>query len=111
MMIRRVWSAVCDDIFFTNILYTFAETMYVPELGAVVDLLRRMYVWRTSSSLFAVFQCESTFPEWSLIFRFRDQNFEPTSAVNPVYVNRGDVIRALVKTHFVSLAEFDRLVH
>jgi len=38
MMIRRVWSAVCDDISFTNILYTFAETMYIPELGAVVDL-------------------------------------------------------------------------
>ena len=37
-MIRRVWSAVCDDISFTNILYTFAETMYIPELGAVVDL-------------------------------------------------------------------------
>jgi hypothetical protein len=38
MMIRRVWSAMCDDTCFTNILYTFAETMYIPELGAVVDL-------------------------------------------------------------------------
>ena len=38
MMIRRVWSAVRDDICFTNNLYTFAETMYIPELGAVVDL-------------------------------------------------------------------------
>ena len=75
-----------------------------------VLLLRRMFVWVTSSSPSAVFQCEYTFPKWSLIFRFRDQNFEPTSAVNPFYVNRGDVIRALVKNHFVSLAEFDRLV-
>jgi hypothetical protein len=38
MMIRRVWNAVCDAICFTNNLYTFAETMYIPELGAVVDL-------------------------------------------------------------------------
>ena len=29
---------MCDDICFTNILYTFAETMYILELGVVVDL-------------------------------------------------------------------------
>jgi hypothetical protein len=110
-MIRRVWSAVCDDVCFTDVLYTFAETMYISDLGAVGDLCSYyvVCVWCTSSSLSAVFQCESAFPEWSLIFRFRDQSCEPISAVNLVYVNR-DVIRALVRTRFVSLAEFDRLV-
>jgi hypothetical protein len=75
-----------------------------------VLLLLRMFVWCTNSSPSSVFQCEYTFPKRALIFRFRDQTFEPTSAVNPVYVNRGDVIRSLVKNNFVSFAEFDGLV-
>ena len=75
-----------------------------------VFVLRRGYVWCTSSSPSSTFQCQSTLPKWSFIFRFRDEICELILAVNLVYVNRRDVIRALVRTRFVSLAEFDRLV-
>ena len=38
MIIRRIWSAVSDGIYITKMLYTFVETMYIPELDEVSSL-------------------------------------------------------------------------
>jgi len=35
MMNRHIWTVECYDIHFTNILYTFFKTMYIPQLDEV----------------------------------------------------------------------------
>ena len=35
---RHIWTAECDGMYFTNILYTFFKTMYILKLGEVSNL-------------------------------------------------------------------------
>jgi hypothetical protein len=46
-----MWQCGCSDIYFNIILCMYAETIYSPELGEVLLILFRYYVWFVSCVL------------------------------------------------------------